>query len=35
MKNDYMVQIDEERVLVEVHRSKIAKSIVDELIAER
>ena len=35
MKNDYMVEIDEERVLVEVHRSKIAKSIVDELIAER
>ena len=35
MKNDYMVQIGEESVLIEVQRSKIAKDIVDKLIAER
>lgn len=35
MKNDYMVQIGEDSVLVEMHRSKVAKAIVDELITER
>ena len=35
MNSDYMVQTEEESVLVEMHRNKVAKAIVDELIAER
>ena len=35
MGNDYLIQADNETILVEVSKRKFAKLIVDELVAER